>query len=124
VAVCIQTGDIVWINGPFPCGWWPDLKIFKHDLVNRLQPGEMVEADGTYQHPRCQKPGDYVSLTDRRAKTMARARHETVNKRLKQFYCLKHTYRHSRDKHHILFAAAAVCTQLQFESDPPWQIHY
>lgn len=28
VAVCIQTGWIVWINGPYPCGAWPDIKIF------------------------------------------------------------------------------------------------
>jgi len=28
VAVCIQTGNIVWINGPYPCRQWPDIKIF------------------------------------------------------------------------------------------------
>ena len=24
VAVSIQSGDIVWIHGPFPAGGWPD----------------------------------------------------------------------------------------------------
>ena len=28
VALCILTGDIVWINGPCECGMWPDLSIF------------------------------------------------------------------------------------------------
>ena len=31
IGVCIQTGDIVWTNGPFPCGRWQDLKIFQHN---------------------------------------------------------------------------------------------
>ena len=30
IAVCIQTGDIVWANGPFKCGKWPDVKILRH----------------------------------------------------------------------------------------------
>ena len=45
VAVCIQTGDIVWINGPFKCGVWNDLMIFRRDLKWKLAPGEMVETD-------------------------------------------------------------------------------
>lgn len=32
IAVCIQTGWIVWINGPFPCGT-PDLCIARSGLV-------------------------------------------------------------------------------------------
>jgi hypothetical protein len=40
VAVCIQTGDIVWFHGPFPCGEWPDLKIFRDGLKKVLAPGE------------------------------------------------------------------------------------
>jgi hypothetical protein len=28
IASCINTGDIVWLNGPFPCGKFPDLNIF------------------------------------------------------------------------------------------------
>ena len=32
VAINIQTGDIVWINGPYKCGAWTDIKIFRHKL--------------------------------------------------------------------------------------------
>ena len=49
VAVCIQTGDVVWINGPFPCGKWPDLKIFQLRLKHMLGPEEKVEADDGYR---------------------------------------------------------------------------
>lgn len=41
VVVCIQTGRIVWINGPFP-GSWHDLDIFHNDFVWQLEPWEMV----------------------------------------------------------------------------------
>jgi hypothetical protein len=46
VAVCIQTGHIVWIHGPFPAGSWNDLKIFQMKMKALLKPGERVEADG------------------------------------------------------------------------------
>jgi hypothetical protein len=69
VAVCIQTGDIVWINGPFKCGKWPDVKIFRAELQQKLLPGEMVEADNGYRGSfAIRTPRDYVSLADLRAK--------------------------------------------------------
>jgi hypothetical protein len=49
MAVCIQTGDIVWVNGPFKCGKWSDIKIFKTFLMQRLADGELVEADKGYR---------------------------------------------------------------------------
>ena len=30
VGLSILGGEIVWIGGPYACGLWPDLKIFKH----------------------------------------------------------------------------------------------
>ena len=127
VAVCIKTGDIVWINGPFPCGRWPDLKIFRRALMNMLGLGEMVEADLGYRgEPQfARTPRTYVSRSDRRAKKKARARHETVNKRLKDFSCLAKTFRHERTLQRHCFFAAAVATQLSFENGSrPWQIPY
>jgi len=32
VGLCILTGDIVWINGPYACGHWPDLSIARDGL--------------------------------------------------------------------------------------------
>ena len=46
VAICIQTGEPVWINGPFPCGSWNDLRIARSALVDALDPGEYYLADG------------------------------------------------------------------------------
>ena len=49
VAVSINGGDIVHINGPFPCGSNPDISIFRDCLIHKLEPGEMVEADRGYR---------------------------------------------------------------------------
>jgi hypothetical protein len=46
IAICIQTGEPVWINGPFPCGSWPDLRIARNALVDALDAGEYYLADG------------------------------------------------------------------------------
>ena len=125
VVVCIKTGDIVWIYGPFPCGKWPDIKIYRRRLKHMLRPGEMVEADAGYRDATVPLPNDHVSQSDRMAKEHARARHETVNKRLKQFRCLKNTFQHELQKQQYCFKAAAVCTQLMFENGhPPFSVRY
>jgi len=46
VGLCIQTGDCVWIHGPFPCGTWPDLRIARDAIVDALDDGECYLADG------------------------------------------------------------------------------
>lgn len=126
VAVCIQTGHIVWVYGPIRCGEMNDLSIFRSNLKRLLAPGEMVEADAIYRSDsRVRGPNDCVSRADKSAKSRARARHETVNRRLKQFGCLKQRYRHGLQKHRQVFTAAAVCTQISFlNGEGPFQCEY
>jgi hypothetical protein len=128
VAICIQTGDIVWINGPFKAGKWSDMKIFRRSLKQKLAPGEMVEADNGYRgEPYHVRTADgFVSRADdSRAKWKARNRHETINRRLKQWGCLKQVWRHDLGLHKTAFGAVAVVTQLAFENgEPPFQVRY
>ena len=49
VGVSIQTGYIVWLNGPFKCGPWPDIKIARSNLIYQLDMNEMVVADHGYR---------------------------------------------------------------------------
>jgi hypothetical protein len=49
VGLCICTGEIVWIHGSFPCGQWPDIRVFCHALIHKLEEGEKVEADLGYR---------------------------------------------------------------------------
>ena len=49
VALCIKTGWIVWINGPYEAGSWPDINIFRDSLKSHLEENERVEADDGYR---------------------------------------------------------------------------
>jgi DDE superfamily endonuclease len=124
LGVAISTGDIVWFNGPFPAGRFNDLRIFRHSLKGYLDPGEKVVADRGYLgDPQIYTP-DYPrnsahKLTMRRA----RARHESVNRNLKKWKSLKHVFRHSRNKHGIVFQSVVVLTQIMTENGrPPFQV--
>ena len=48
VGVCIQTGLIVWINGPFVVGKYNDITNFQSKMIYELLDWEMVEADQGY----------------------------------------------------------------------------
>ena len=48
VALCIKTGHIAYIDGPFPAGMMNDLTIFRWGMKGWLGEGERVEADDGY----------------------------------------------------------------------------
>ena len=118
VAVSINGGDIVHTNGPFPCGSWPDITIFRAELIHKLDELEMVEADRGYrgEPTKIRTPVDYRSEEDKINKSRARARHETVNNWFKQFGILRQTYRHSLEDHQTVFRAVVVPTQLSIRN--------
>ena len=123
VAVCIRTGHIVWINGPFPASV-ADPTIFRDGLSNEIGENEVVEADAVYSGPlNAMTPRQGISREARKQKSVARGRHEVVNGRLKQFSVLTTHFRHMKpnkqsmiQKHGWCFTAVAVITQLKFEN--------
>ena len=123
VGVCILGGDIVWINGPYECGLWPDIKIFRDALISELDEGERVEADDGYvgeapQFVKCPKSFTNPTFMEKTQKFI-RSRHETVNKRFKQFKVLKNRYRHEIVDHAEVFRACVVLTQLSINKGEP-----
>ena len=83
VGICLQTGWIVWWNGAFPCGSYPDLDIVWQWLIDKLddEVGKAVLADGGYNNgwqyfimPSGQN--DYMD----KMMMDARVQHETDNK--------------------------------------------
>jgi hypothetical protein len=135
VGLSIGTGDIVWLNGPYECGRWPDISIFRDSLLSHLEPAERVEADDGYigEHPlhiKCPagfaNPESTLFMQQR-----ARNRQETVNKRFKDWGLLKQVYRHEISSHGLAFRAIAVITQLAINGgealfecgyrDPPYE---
>lgn len=87
IAISITSGRIVWANGPFRCGEYSDLKIFREGLKRRLEIHEFVIADNGYHDERCITPPHANHLL-RKILSEIRARHETVNRRMKQFKVL------------------------------------
>ena len=121
VGVCIKTGKIIWINGPF-VGSKSDGKIFRDDLSTLLCIDEAVEVDHGYAGDDKMKiPSIGFSSKERKMKSNVRAQHEAVNGRLKQFGVLTTHFRHMKPgkeemmrKHGMCFNAVAVITQLKF----------
>ena len=112
VGVCIQTGWIVWINGPYAPGDWSDLAIARYGIATKLDPGEKYLADGGYSS----QDGNAKTPTglhnhDQSMKSKARARHEAINALLKQYAVLKDCFRHSRNDHPLVFKAVANLVQ-------------
>ena len=107
IAICIETGEIVWACGPFPCGSYPDVKIFRAFLKNLLdRSNEKAIADGGYRDPTCiLPPGNGVHKR-------VRARHEAMNGRLTNFFVLRHTFRHHPNRHSDCFYAVLSIVHL------------
>jgi hypothetical protein len=122
VALCIQTGDIVWINGPFKPGLFNDLMVFREGLKLKLSiAGEKAQADGGYPGEKATiiMPNKQDTNQLRKLKKQVRARQEHVNKRFKQFECLQQRFRHPLYKHKSCFWAVVVLTQIAIENNEP-----
>jgi hypothetical protein len=132
IGICIKTGHIVWINGPYPCGWGCDLKIFKQKLATLLLPYEKVMCDRNYRdYPHqcyCKShvqkyidPNAIVKEKTPEYQAIARAtaRHEDINGRFKEWGILDQVYRNDRDLHYIFFNAIAVVTQIEILNNRP-----
>ena len=123
VGICSLSGELVWINGPYEPGIWNDLMIFRDSLKTMLHPGERVEADDGYRGDspgfvKCPQSIGSHELTVAMS-AIVRRRHETVNKRFKQWGILKQVYRGDLSKHHEVFRVVAIVTQLAIENGEP-----
>ena len=98
VALCILTGSIVWINGPYECGVWPDISIFRNSLKTHLAPNERVEADDGYvgEHPQCCKcPASFTNLEETEyMRQYVHNRQESINNCFKFWGCLEQKFQH------------------------------
>ena len=81
-----------------------------------LLPGGLAIADGTNRGTACKNRG---SILFNRICSQVRTRHETVNKRFKQFGVLGQRFRHRLRKHGISFTAVANLAQLMIQNGHP-----
>ncbi|KAG7366458.1 hypothetical protein IV203_029128 [Nitzschia inconspicua] len=123
IAVSIIHGECVWINGPYEAGLWNDIMIFRNALLHELEDGERVESDNglrgvSPQYAKCPLSiGNLVECEDMQQKV--RSRHETINKRFKQWRIMKNIYMGSIEHHGGFFRTVAIVTQLCIEHGEP-----
>lgn len=105
IGICIQSGEIVWASGGFPCGEWSDIKIARDSYVN-FSGNEITLADKGYRGI------DNFKIPTNQAEKSILARHETLNGRLKNFRILNTTFRHPLHKHPKIFHACINIIQI------------
>ena len=95
VGVCIKTGFIVWLNGPFVASK-NDGRIFRETLEGLLAADESVEVDGGYKgSDKMKGPTAATSQKDRKQKLVVRGHHENVNGFLKVYNVQNFPFHHS-----------------------------
>lgn len=109
VGISINRGYIVWVNGPYLCGEFTDVDIFRAELKTKLFDGEQVLADKGYTDYRCSLKLPTRTLSE---SALYRSRHETCNARFKNFFSLSTAFRHPLWKHAHYFHAIANLTQI------------
>lgn len=115
VGLSIRTGEIVWANGGVPCGDWPDLRLARNAYTSMVGKNEMTVADKGYNDsifflfPKQNDPA-----AKRKHKIMAR--HETVNRRIKQFRVMGEKFRHSLFLHPRCFHAVINLIEIAIEN--------
>ena len=121
IGLGINSGEIVWVYGGLPCGEFPDLVLAREQFTSALRVGEKAVADKTYRDEHFVNPFNDPNSAALQKTIMAR--HETVNKRVKQFRVLQNCFRHAVDKHQICFYAVCNLTQLMImNGEPLYQI--
>jgi hypothetical protein len=129
IGLSLAESKIVWFSGPWPAGM-TDSTIYKEKGLEAKIPATCAGiADGGYPSKKKGKPVSVNKLVNansqdteevRRFKALARARHESVNKRFKRFRCLLDRFRHSPlDKHEPIFTAVCVIVQYQMDLGQP-----
>jgi len=126
VGVCIQTGWIVWINGPYALGDWSNLAITCYGVAHKLGPGEKYLADGGYssQDRNVETPTG-LKNHNQRMKARARACHKAINGLLKQYGILWECFCHNRNDHAVVFKAIVNLVQAKIMlEDATYQVAY
>ena len=112
----------MWANGPWRAGRYVDITIFRLGRLKELllEAGERAEADKGYRG----EP-EVIDLPDEGPshligpKARASMRHETCNKRFKNWGCMARSFRHGVALHSDCMHAITVLTQLSIENGEP-----
>ena len=122
LGVAIYHDKIVWINGPYPAGQ-NDMKVFckPGGLMEKIPDGRRAIGDEGYRGKplKVSTKNKYNSEELSKFSSRVRARHETVNSRLKSFGILSQVFRSKgerrMEKHKSVFEACCVIVQYELD---------
>lgn len=131
IGVCIATGLIVWLNGPYKPRRWVDITIFRHRMMWALREGEYIVGDGGY------RDGFQFVITKRAGPqwlqdmtALATARHETINSRMKIWAIVRNAYRFGQGseerlkRHEQTINGIANVVNIWLRESPAFQVDY
>lgn len=126
LGVAIQHNKIVWINGPFPAGT-NDIKMFRKPggLKDKIPDQCRAIGDEGYrgEPSKISTRNPFNSDDVKQFENRVRARHETVNSRLKAFGVLNQVFRSKADRrmerHKSVFEACCVIVQYELDNGSP-----
>jgi hypothetical protein len=126
LGVAVFHNNIVWVNGPFPAGQ-NDMRMFRKPggLMSKIPDGCRAIGDEGYrgQPNKVSTKNDFNSDELKYFEHRVRARHETVNSRLKAFGVLGQVFRSKGDsrmeKHKSAFEACCIIIQYELENGSP-----
>eukprot|EP00531_Pseudo-nitzschia_arenysensis_P002864 CAMPEP_0116130474 /NCGR_PEP_ID=MMETSP0329-20121206/8500_1 /TAXON_ID=697910 /ORGANISM="Pseudo-nitzschia arenysensis, Strain B593" /LENGTH=298 /DNA_ID=CAMNT_0003624857 /DNA_START=225 /DNA_END=1121 /DNA_ORIENTATION=- len=124
LGVAIYHNKIVWINGPFPAGQ-NDIKVFRKPggLMSKIPDDCRAIGDEGYrgEPTKVSTRNTFNSVELKEFENRVRARHETVNSRLKAFGVLNQVFRSKgrgrmMEKHKSAFEACCVIVQYELDN--------
>jgi DDE superfamily endonuclease len=120
IAIAIYENRIVWIRSPQRSGKG-DLQNFRapNGLKSKIPAEKKVIADRAYKDPTCTIRNPIDTPEVKKFKRRARACHESLNSRLKNFKVLAERFRHGHEKHEAVFEAVCIITQYELENGHP-----
>lgn len=122
ICVDINNSKIVWINGPFKASV-SDLAVSRmpDGILTKIPEGKKVIGDKAYrgEPDKFSTPNPHDSKNVKAFKGRVRARHESVNKRIKDFKVIDGPFRSSHVHHKIAFEAVCILVQYDLENGFP-----
>lgn len=124
LGVAIRSNRLVWIRGPFPASFH-DVTIFRggkngevkdpNALQSKIPDGKRAVGDSGYrgEPTKISVTREEDSKAVKQFKARVKSRHETFNKRIKDFRILSMPFHHGFDQHQM--AMEAVCVLVQFD---------
>jgi hypothetical protein len=123
IVLGIYTGQICRVVGPYKAGAMPDLKVSKEEgLVAKLRRHkEKCVGDGTYRNAVFINSGPGLPRELLDLIKVVKARHETVNSRMKRcaLFTCNRAFRHDIEVHGISFHAITNLVEIEIETESP-----